>query len=62
MSSSDKPYTVTIKWGKDYDSGVREVFSKTTYAFETPLELGAFLEGVEEGCGWLEYDIVEEEP
>ena len=46
----DKGYWVKILWGEaeEYED---------TYYFDTEKELNAFLDGVEEGNGWLSYDI-----
>jgi len=46
-----KARSATILWG-------REGASKQTYTFSTSDELDAFLKGVDEASGWLEYEIV----
>jgi len=46
----DKKHWVKIVWGESEDYS-------DTYYFNTEEELNAFLDGVEEGNGWLSYDI-----
>ena len=51
---------VTIIWGTEAVKGVdepEENYTKKTYEFETQTELNAFLKGVDEGNGWLEYEV-----
>ena len=43
---------VTIIWGTDKEN-------KKTYRFETEEQLKYFMMGVDEGNGWLEYEIEE---
>jgi len=45
-----KPFRVTIRWGVDE-------CSMTMKSFETKKELKCYLDGIEEGCGWLEYRV-----
>jgi len=55
-----KKFTVKIVWGSAQtreDNGDEAI----SYEFASKAELKAFLEGVEEGCGWTDYDIVEDE-
>jgi len=51
-----KKFTVKIIWGITTlpDS------KASTYQFDTEKEMEAFLYGVDEGNGWLDYDVVEE--
>lgn len=54
----DLPFQVRILWGQ-----IREPDQKaTTYAFDTQAELDAFLYGVEQASGWLDYETVERLP
>ena len=53
---------ITIIFGTEAVKGidpVEEGLNKKTYEFETQAELNAFLKGVDEGNGWLEYEIQE---
>jgi hypothetical protein len=43
---------ITIIWGTDKED-------KKTYEFETDEQLKYFMMGVDEGNGWLEYEIQE---
>ena len=45
-------YTVTIQFSDDPD------VEPVTYAFASAAEQAAFLLGVDEGCGWLDYTIL----
>jgi len=45
-----KKYRVKINWGSQDDQ-------VKTYEFDTEKEMDAFLYGVDEGNGWLSYDI-----
>lgn len=54
-----KKFEVKIVWGSA--STREENPDPSTYSFDTKAELVAFLEGVEEACGWSEYEIVEDE-
>ena len=45
---------VTIIWGTD-----RDPRNKETYRFETEEQLKYFMMGVDEGNGWLEYEVEE---
>ena len=54
---------VTIIWGTEAVKGVdepEENYTKKTYEFETQTELNALLKGVDEGNGWLEYEVIDE--
>lgn len=51
-----KMHKVSILWGVTPDVGDEA----TTYSFVTKGELTAFLEGVEEGNGWMDWELVEE--
>ena len=44
---------VTIIWGTDRED-------KKTYRFETEEHLKYFMMGVDEGNGWLEYEVQDE--
>ena len=44
-------FFVSILWGKSVH------YAPQLYSFETDIELDAFLEGVEAGNGWLDYDF-----
>ena len=44
-------FSVKIVWGADEATEV-------TYVFETQAELAAFMRGVDEGCGWMVYEVV----
>ena len=51
---------ITIIFGTEAVKGidpVEEGLNKKTYEFETQAELNAFLKGVDEGNGWLEYEV-----
>jgi hypothetical protein len=44
---------------EDDDEGIQNALGEaTTYQFDTPEQLQAFLEGVDAGAGWLEYENV----
>ena len=43
---------ITIIWGTDKED-------KKTYEFETEEQLKYFMRGVDEGNGWLEYELEE---
>ena len=45
---------ITIIWGSDRDQD-----NKQTYRFETEEQLKYFMMGVDEGNGWLEYEVEE---
>lgn len=48
-------HVVYILWGERPDDDVPPV----RYAFSTGAELAAFLTGVDEAAGWLEYEMVD---
>jgi len=52
---------VKIRWGSESTQKDNYATSKSCdkYKFKTEAEAKAFLFGVEEGCGWLHYDILE---
>ena len=55
----DKPkHKVEIRWGSE---GVCETDDTFSYDFSTDAELTAFLLGVDEASGWLDYTVVEAE-
>jgi hypothetical protein len=47
-------FKITIRWGMP--SSEQE---PTTYEFATQAELTAFMLGVEECDGWMEYEVIE---
>ena len=49
-------HTVKILWGSNPILDERDPIE---YGFDTPEELAAFLKGVDEANGWMDYDIVE---
>lgn len=56
-------YEVRIRWGSS--STREEVYEEegtppSIYSFYTEAELAAFLDGVEEAIGWLDYEIVDD--
>ena len=62
QSTTEEMKQVTIIWGTEAVKGVdepEENYTKKTYEFETQAELNAFLKGVDEGNGWLEYEVEE---
>lgn len=48
-------HSVSILWGSTHEPDDEPV----TYTFETSAELDAFLFGVQEMDGWMDYEIVE---
>ena len=52
-----KKFKVKIHWGV---TSFGDDQTKT-YQFDTEKEMDAFLFGVDEANGWLEYEIIEEE-
>ena len=50
-----KEYSVRILWGSSPEPGDKPVL----YEFDTEAELTAFLEGVDESNGWMDYEVVE---
>lgn len=48
-------HVVTIKWGRDGEQ-------ENTYGFNTYIEKEAFLMGVEQSNGWLEYEMADISP
>jgi hypothetical protein len=51
-----KSFFVTIFWG---ESQTRQENDPCTYEFATSQELEAFLLGVDEANGWMDYEIVD---
>ena len=49
---------VTMLWGEEacHEQKGENGYSEITYSFKSKKELEAFLYGVDETCGWLEYD------
>lgn len=74
ITMSKPKYTMTIRWGaEDFDEDAPWLDSEEdklesllerskTYSFNTLGELQAFGKGVEEGEGWLDYEILKTEP
>lgn len=64
-------YKVTIVFGTEevclYENdpsqleGLLQTNHANTFTFDTEQELSAFLLGVEEACGWLDYTIVKDD-
>lgn len=52
-------HTVYIVWGSE--STREENSNPISYCFDTKAELDAFLLGVEEANGWMEYMIVDKD-
>lgn len=56
-------FIARIKWGDPLTR--KEIYNEEnlydTYTFETKDELNAFLCGVDEAMGWLDYEIIEDE-
>lgn len=50
MSAPSDAFVVSIRWGKSPEGPPVE------YAFATMEELRAFLRGVDQAIGWLDYD------
>ena len=53
---------VTIIWGTEAVKGIDPIeigLNKKTYRFETEEQLKYFMMGVDEGNGWLEYEVQE---
>lgn len=62
--SAPRPFSVRIRWGTEATRA--EMYSADPedaayYDFATEAELAAFLLGVAEGDGWLDYEIVQDE-
>ena len=49
-------HTVEVLWGSE---GVCETDDTSSYGFATDAELTAFLLGVDEASGWLDYTVIE---
>ena len=57
-----KKNEVTIIWGTEAVRGIEKPikgYTKIKYKFDTEDELNAFLTGVSEANGWLEYEVQE---
>jgi hypothetical protein len=50
-----KSPSVVIVWGSSEEARSQ---TRNEYAFETVAELDAFLQGVEESSGWLNYEVI----
>ena len=50
--------TITILWGAELfpDDG-----NDKTYTFDTKAEAEAFLYGIDEAMGWLDYEVITDE-
>ena len=58
-----KKNEVTIVWGTEAVRGIEKPikgYTKIKYKFNTERELDAFIKGVDEGNGWLEYEVIDE--
>ena len=58
-----KKNEVTIVWGTEAVRGIEKPiqgYTKIKYKFNTESELDAFIKGVDEGNGWLEYEVIDE--
>ena len=53
-------FNVTICWGSE-TTRLDNSNQGITYSFNSEVEKNAFLTGVEAACGWMDYEIVEEE-
>ena len=49
-------FKIKIQWGE-----AKFPEDLETYEFSTQAELDAFLKGVDEGCGWHEWEIINQE-
>jgi len=58
--SETKEFSIMIRWGTKQTRN-DNIGCASTYSFKTEAEFDAFMQGVEEACGWLEYEVVEEE-
>ena len=57
-----KKHSVKILWGSKTSMAVDgDGRESIDYEFDTTAELSAFLHGVDEANGWLDYELVEEE-
>lgn len=56
-SGAEMKITIMARFGdpEDDDMGVTKTFS-----FDTHMEANAFMEGVEEACGWFEYEVLQD--
>jgi hypothetical protein len=55
-----KKHKVTIIWGTEAVKGIEKPikgYTKIKYQFDTEAQLNAFLKGVSESNGWLEYEV-----
>jgi len=50
--AEEKPFAITIRWGKIADTKPKE-----TYRFKTQAELDAFSLALAESDGWMDYEI-----
>ena len=53
LATNSEKFSVTILWGQALRKDEPD-----TYEFDTEKELYAFLHGVEESSGWMEYEIL----
>ena len=52
-------YSVSIRWGSNtIPENERPICQ---YVFKTQAELDAYLQGVDDGNGWMDYEIIEDE-
>lgn len=59
LMSKETPFKVKIVWGSTESNYTEK--QPCTYSFKTEEELTAFLDGVEEACGWMDYEVVDED-
>lgn len=61
---ASKPFYVDIEWGEEstreeiYHDPKKPNNKPNRYRFATQAELHAFLEGVEQACGWTNHDVI----
>ena len=56
VKQKPRAYGCRIRWGTDPEAQAKPC----SYSFATKAELEAFLLGVDESSGWLEYEVVED--
>lgn len=57
--ADQRPFKVRIVWGS---ASIRDTQEPCEYEFTTLDELSAFLHGVDEANGWLDYDQIDPNP
>lgn len=58
VTTDEKPHKVQILWGESPEKDDEPM----EYAFKTAEELDAFLYGVSEAEGWMDYELIEPNP